>query len=46
MNCLVCGKPLTKGQTKFCSQEHCNEYKKQEKIQNWLDGEDQLTGSI
>lgn len=41
MNCLICGKPLVRGQKKFCSQEHCNEYKKQEKIQNWLNGNDQ-----
>lgn len=40
MQCLICGKILTKGQTKFCSQDHANQYKKEEKIQNWLNGLD------
>ena len=41
MQCLICGKILTKGQIKFCSQDHANQYKKEEKIQNWLNGLDE-----
>lgn len=41
MQCLICGKILTKGQTKFCSQDHANQYKREEKIQNWLNGLDE-----
>lgn len=41
MQCLICGKILTKGQTKFCSQDHANQYKREEKIQNWLNGFDE-----
>ena len=40
MNCLLCGKPLIKGQTKFCCQEHWIEYQYQENIKKWLSGED------
>ena len=39
--CLICGKSLVKGQTKFCCQEHFNEYKYQQNIQNWLSGKDE-----
>lgn len=39
--CLICGKILTKRQAKFCSQEHSNQYRKEEKINNWLNGLDQ-----
>ena len=41
MKCLICGKELSKGQTKFCSQEHSIQYRNQQNIQNWLDGNDE-----
>ncbi len=34
-------KKLVKGQTKFCCQEHCNQYRVQENINKWLNGEDE-----
>jgi 5-methylcytosine-specific restriction endonuclease McrA len=39
--CLFCNKILTKSQTKFCCQDHCNQYKKEENIKKWLNGEDE-----
>lgn len=41
MKCLICNKDLIKGQTKFCCQEHFNQYKNQQNIQNWLAGKDE-----
>jgi ribosomal protein L40E len=40
-NCLLCGKKLIKGQTKFCCSKHFNEYQTQQKIELWLNGEDE-----
>ena len=39
--CLICNKILTKTQTKFCCQEHNNQYRKEESIKKWLNGEDE-----
>ena len=39
--CLLCNKELVKGQTKFCCSEHSNQYKINESIKNWLDGNDE-----
>ena len=40
-NCLICNAPLPKGRIKFCCQEHYNQYKNQQNIQNQLDGNDE-----
>ena len=40
MNCLNCNKELTKGQLKYCSNTCQKEYENNQRIQLWLNGED------
>lgn len=45
MKCLNCNKELIKGQTKYCSNKCQKEYEASQKIQAWLNGEnDGLSG--
>lgn len=39
--CLLCDKPLIKGQTQFCCHNHALQYQSQQRIKNQLDGKDE-----